>query len=169
MKVLLAYDGRERSKGILDEAARMGEAVDRTVLLAVVSPGETATRGDVAEEQTAGTTWEAHPVEAALAEAQAHLRDHGVEADAQLRFGDPVDVVADELARGGYDLLLVGTRLQGTLAEMLLGDVSRRLVERAPCPVLVVGEEWTVRVDRRAPLHAEAGHVRLTSVGGMPA
>ncbi len=168
MNVLLAYDGHERSRCVLDEASSMADTIDRAVILAVVSPVESAVRGEGPESRTAGTSWEAHPVEASLAEAQALLRDHGIEADVRLRFGDPVDVISAELADGGYDLLLVGTRLGGTLGEMLLGNVSRRLVERAPCPVVVVGEAWKVRVDRRTPLPAEPAHARLTSVGGMP-
>jgi nucleotide-binding universal stress UspA family protein len=168
MNVLLAYDGHDRSQCVIEETAGMADAIDRAVILAVVPPGETATRGDLPGEAGAGTTWEAHPVEQALSAAQGLLRDHGVEAEAQLRFGDPVEVITADLADGAYDLLLVGTRHKGSLEEMLGGSVSRRLVEQAPCPVMVVGEAWKARVERRAPWSEAPEHVRLTSVGGMP-
>ena len=171
MKVLLAYDGLERSRCVLEEASSMAAAIDRAVIVTVVSSAGTATRGDgPAELAAGGTAWEAHPVEQALAEAQAFLRDHGIEAEVDLRHGDPVEVILEELSRGGYDLLLVGTRLNEWLDQMLLGNVSERLAEFAPCPVLLVGQTWRVRVERRTPLVEEHRQpVRLTGLGGMPA
>jgi nucleotide-binding universal stress UspA family protein len=55
-----------------------------------------------------------------------------------LRFdGDP----AQELIRAceeGVDLLVVGSRGYGPLTRALLGSVSRKVAQDAPCPVLVV-------------------------------
>jgi len=171
MKVLLAYDGLERSRCVLEEAASMAPDVDRVVVITVVSSAGTATRSDgPAELATGGTAWEGQAPEQALADAQAFLRDRAIEAEVVLRHGDPVDVVVAELAEGGYDLLLVGTRLGSWLDQMLLGKVSQQLAERAPCPVLVVGDTWRVRVERRAPAGAKPPeHVRVTAVGGLPA
>jgi nucleotide-binding universal stress UspA family protein len=50
--------------------------------------------------------------------------------------GAPADVLV-EIARPA-DLLVVGTRGRGGFAGLLLGSVSQRCVERAPCPVVVV-------------------------------
>lgn len=50
--------------------------------------------------------------------------------------GDP----AVELSRAceeGVDLLVVGSRGYGPMARVLLGSVSRHLVQKAPCPILV--------------------------------
>ncbi len=171
MRVLLAYDGLERSRFLLEEASSMAPAIDRATIVAVMSSAGTATRGDGSAELAAGgAAWEGYPVEQALVHAQAFLRDRGIEAEVALRHGDPVEVILAELSRGGYDLLLVGTRFNEWLDQMLLGDVSERLAELAPCPVLVVGETWRVRVERRTQLAEEhRPPVRLTSLGGMPA
>ena len=38
----------------------------------------------------------------------------------------------------GVDLLVVGSRGYGPLARVLVGSVSRKVVQNAPCPVLTV-------------------------------
>lgn len=51
-------------------------------------------------------------------------------------FNDPA---AGLLAAGAnVDLLVMGSRAHGPRRSVVLGSVSRRLVERAPCPVLVI-------------------------------
>ncbi|MGV1050026.1 MAG: universal stress protein [Solirubrobacterales bacterium] len=50
--------------------------------------------------------------------------------------GDPAAELSEHCDEG-VDLLVVGSRGYGPLARVLLGSVSRQLVQRAPCPVLV--------------------------------
>lgn len=51
--------------------------------------------------------------------------------------GDPARELSRECSEG-VDLLVVGSRGYGPLTRVLLGSVSRRVVQDAPCPVLVV-------------------------------
>ncbi|HEU5062219.1 MAG TPA: universal stress protein [Solirubrobacterales bacterium] len=63
--------------------------------------------------------------------------DQSLSAEATRRDGDP----ASEIVRAceeGVDLLVVGSRGSGPLKRVLLGSVSRQLVCKATCPVLVV-------------------------------
>ncbi len=64
-------------------------------------------------------------------ELHPRLRCEGV-----VLYGRPQDVLLDE-ARGAL-LLVVGRRGQGGLASLLMGSVSRHLVDHASCPVVVV-------------------------------
>jgi nucleotide-binding universal stress UspA family protein len=74
--------------------------------------------------------------EAALAKTVAAVQTPGVELDARVVEGNPVDVLID--ASRDADLLVVGSRGRGGVAGLLLGSVSQRCVERAHCPVVVV-------------------------------
>lgn len=74
-------------------------------------------------------------VRAALDRALAAL-PAGVEVEDELHVGDP----AETLLRisENVDLLVCGSRGYGPLRSVLLGGVSRRLVDAAHCPVLVL-------------------------------
>jgi nucleotide-binding universal stress UspA family protein len=50
--------------------------------------------------------------------------------------GDPVEAL--HTRAGALDLLVVGSRGRGPLLRALIGGVSHRLVQDAPCPVLVI-------------------------------
>lgn len=65
------------------------------------------------------------------------LREAGVAAEAQTVPGKPDEAIVAEADRFGADLIVVGARRQGSIAATLLGSVSRAVVERAPCSVLV--------------------------------
>jgi nucleotide-binding universal stress UspA family protein len=88
----------------------------------------------------------------------------GVEADHVLLTGDAGRALAE--AAGGLDLLVMGSRGYGPLRRTLLGSASSRLVQSAPCPVLVLPrgagvDPLGVRSDR--------GELRAESTGATGA
>jgi len=62
----------------------------------------------------------------------------GREVDGVVGTGRAADVVIDECSGFKPDLLVVGSRGRGGIATTVLGSVSAELVDRSPCPVLVV-------------------------------
>jgi nucleotide-binding universal stress UspA family protein len=74
-------------------------------------------------------------VEAALERAVAEL-PAGVEVETELHVENPADVLLRISEH--VDLLVCGSRGYGPLRSVLLGGVSRRLVDEAGCPVLVL-------------------------------
>jgi nucleotide-binding universal stress UspA family protein len=83
--------------------------------------------------------------------AARHLR-HGAEildqcdvpAELKLRHGVAADEILREVHEGDYDLILIGASgAAGRLREWLLGNVTRQVVEHAPCSVLVVKREMS--------------------------
>jgi nucleotide-binding universal stress UspA family protein len=81
---------------------------------------------------------ERRAAEAALAKIVEEVKPDGVDIDARVVEGNPVNVLID--ASTDADLLVVGSRGRGGLAGLMLGSVSQRCVERAHCPVVVVPE-----------------------------
>ena len=63
-------------------------------------------------------------------------RHPGVDLELILVVGDPASTIADESA--GAALLVTGSRGHGGFKGLLLGSVSRRLLQTAPCAVAVV-------------------------------
>ena len=72
---------------------------------------------------------------AAMAQAVTALPT-GVEIEQELHVDDPADVLLRVSQH--VDVLVCGSRSYGPLRSLLLGGVSRRVVDAAQCPVLVL-------------------------------
>ena len=73
-----------------------------------------------------------------LRRARDTLQTLGVAAEVKLRHGVVLEEILREIAEGEYDLVVTGSALSRGLRTYMLGDVSREVVNRASCPVLVV-------------------------------
>jgi nucleotide-binding universal stress UspA family protein len=61
--------------------------------------------------------------------------------DAEVRVcdgGDVADQVTKVARQVGATYLVVGTRERGPLARLILGDTTQAILQRTPCPVIVV-------------------------------
>lgn len=59
------------------------------------------------------------------------------EVNLQILDGRPAQAIARAAFMNGADLVIVGAQDKGALEKLFVGSVSRRLVQEAPCPVLV--------------------------------
>lgn len=73
-----------------------------------------------------------------LAEAEAILKEAGVEARTRLARGLPAEQLIQTADEEGVDLIVAGSRGLGAVQGWLLGSVSRQLVHSAGGPVLIV-------------------------------
>ena len=71
------------------------------------------------------------------------LENMGVDSEVRLRHGLVISEVFKEIRRGDYDLVVTGSSpIGGNLRAYIMGNITREIVNRAECPVLVVrGDE----------------------------
>jgi universal stress protein A len=84
-------------------------------------------------------------VETAKREANAQLSlitekilAEGLEAQSILRVGNPYEEIVSAAQELGSDLIVIGSHGYPGFARLMLGSTAERVVQYAPCPVLVV-------------------------------
>jgi nucleotide-binding universal stress UspA family protein len=129
--IAVAYDGTPEARAALGRARTLAEA-SRSALrvLTVVAP-------PVALPGAVGYTPVNPPEPEKLIEEGVAAAGTAIAVDGRRLDGSPAHALA-EACEEGVDLLVVGSRGYGPLTRVLLGSVSTRLINQAPCPVLVV-------------------------------
>ena len=147
MNLLVAVDGSDESYRALEYAANIARAVDGSITLAhAVEPDVYDTGGDeprsTAERRDRLIVDTVDAAEARgqeiLAEAVETAETLGVDASAELLYGDPVVEITDYADREGYETIYVGHRGLSGRAAQVLGSVARDIVERTTVPVTVI-------------------------------
>jgi nucleotide-binding universal stress UspA family protein len=73
-----------------------------------------------------------------LRRQREELERMGVPAEVRIRHGIVIDQVFAEVRQGDYDLIVTGSsRARGMLRHYIMGDLTRSILNRAECPVLV--------------------------------
>jgi nucleotide-binding universal stress UspA family protein len=83
------------------------------------------------------------------------LRQAGLQADAEVREGDPAHEIVLSARQHGAGLVVVGTRGQTGLRRLILGSVARKVLLHAPCSVLIVRGSHVSEPDAAAGQPAE--------------
>lgn len=131
--IAVGYDGAPESKLALQRAESLARASNAKIkLLTVVKPPAPA---PVMVPVASRPEFPPQP-ERVINEGVDSV-DPALGAEARRLDGDPATQLAAECAEG-VDLLVLGSRGYGPVSRVLLGSVSRQLLPKAPCPVLVV-------------------------------
>lgn len=73
-----------------------------------------------------------------LAQQKKDLERAGVSTEVRVRHGIVIDQVLKEAREGNYDLIVTGSsQARGILRHYIMGDLTRSILNRANCPVLV--------------------------------
>jgi nucleotide-binding universal stress UspA family protein len=65
----------------------------------------------------------------------------GLGVDSEVRRGDPFEEIVGRAQDRGVDLIVMGHVGRRARARVLLGSVAERVLEFAPCPVMIVKHE----------------------------
>ena len=124
MPVLIAIDGSSHAEAALRLGAQIAQRGREPLTILTVIKHE-------ADRSPA-------PVEAILARASEIVQPQFPDVRTRVRIGHPAIEIVREAEEGGYDLVIVGEKPNRNLvARFLLGSTAVRVVEHAPCPVIV--------------------------------
>jgi nucleotide-binding universal stress UspA family protein len=134
-RLVVGLDGSESSCTALDWAIRLARCAGAEVIAVYVAR---ATSRRLAGSPPA--QYDPDQVMRAAFENQwcKPLADAGIRYQTVVGEGRPASVLAEVAERAGADLIVVGRRGRGGVAEFLLGSVSHELVLHAARPVLLV-------------------------------
>lgn len=135
-RILLASDGSPSSLKAAAAAANLARLTPYgsvTVLYVVHIPVPLATAWTIPVDSilrdNAGEVIEATRAALDLPAEQVH---------AEVEMGDPATEIVEMAKSGEFDLVVMGCRGLSPFSELLLGGVSHRVANTAPCPVLLV-------------------------------
>jgi nucleotide-binding universal stress UspA family protein len=134
VKILVAYDGSDASGRALERAGQ--EVSQHGGELTVISVVPLQASGPRSAGPVMSGDVEEHGRE--LTDAVAKLKAMSVDATTIEAVGHPAESIVDEAERGGFDLIVVGTRGHHGIARFLIGSTASRVVTHAHCDVLVV-------------------------------
>jgi len=136
-KVLLAVDGSEHALHSARTAADLARAMNSTEFRIVVAYDSIPPYLGEPNMQYA--------IDARMEESKA-IMQKAIEAvgnipcEIHTEFieGSPAEAIIDVAVTRKSDVIVMGSRGHGTLAGLLLGSTSQKVVSHAPCPVLIV-------------------------------
>jgi nucleotide-binding universal stress UspA family protein len=132
-RIMIATDGSEGGLAAVETGAELARSSGATATLVYVR--EAPALADAYSRRA--LSLEQQQAERSVAESAARLADSGVAVETAVLVGDPAGKIVELAREQRADLLVVGSRGNGTIADALLGRVSGPLVRRADRPVLV--------------------------------
>ncbi|MBE9060067.1 universal stress protein [cf. Phormidesmis sp. LEGE 11477] len=130
--LLLSIDSSPSAKKVLQTALDMAQLCgSKVVVLSVV---ETQEQSDPAHPEQTST----EAVAALLSKSKTVFEQRGFAAETIEREGNPAFIICDVADDVSADLIVMGCRGTGLIEDGCEESVSNRVINLAPCPVLVV-------------------------------
>ena len=132
--IVLALDGSDGAKTAIPVAVELAEKEGAKLVLAHVTEYSPAEGGEVPRPGE-------DEIRAEIKQQAEEISERGIETEVQFAdsvLGGPAHAIVDIADRTGGELIVAGTRGHTSMAEILLGSVSHRLLHIAERPVLTV-------------------------------
>jgi nucleotide-binding universal stress UspA family protein len=138
-QVLVCSGGRRYSDAAVALTGEIAHGLGASVTLLHVVPQPPALYAPLQrmEENTARLLKSSSELGVNLRRENEMLEKLGVRAEVRIRRGSVLEQIMGEIRAGSYDLVVTGSAPSGSLRTYVLGDISREIVNRAECAVLV--------------------------------
>lgn len=134
--ILVGFDGSEPSKRAFDAALDLA-AESGAELLAI-----TVVRAPEAAELEGEVDEALHEIDGPLAKAVGWGKQKAKRVKVSCTFkrqiGHPAELITRIAGTGKYDLIVLGRRGRSPIKHWLVGSTTDRIVDHAPCAVLIV-------------------------------
>lgn len=135
-KILVGLDGSEAAQGAFERALDLAALCRAELHVLSVEerlPAYAATVGEVNEEER----FEHRYFRQIQGQARRRAAERGVAFHAEVRPGHAAEILVRKAREEGFDLILIGHTGHSRLHQIFLGSTADRVVEHAPCAVLV--------------------------------
>jgi nucleotide-binding universal stress UspA family protein len=131
--ILVTLDGTPTDQAIIEHVKRLAKfAQSRVILLHVADGWAARTHGaDAVSPEIAEDT-------AYLKKVRAEFQSVGIDADAELAYGDPVTEIVKWVKNKGCDLLAMSTHGHRLIGDIFLGTTASRVQHSVSVPVLLL-------------------------------
>jgi nucleotide-binding universal stress UspA family protein len=139
-RFLVCTGGKEFIEQAVEFTGKLAAAVDASVTLLHVMAEPPAMYADLVllEENVDQLLESKSELGTNLRRQKRELEHRGISTKVRLRHGIVIDQVFEEVRAGDYDLIVTGTsQTRGLLRHYIMGDLTRSILNRANCPVLV--------------------------------
>ncbi len=137
-KILVPTDGSEPSNRAAEVAIRLGKKLDAEIItvyvidrLIIEEVSKVHDRQELEEEIR-------KKAERSVNYVVKCAEIEGLKATSMLLEGQPYDQIIRQAEALGVDMIVMGTTGRRGMDRILIGSVAERVIEYAPCPVLVV-------------------------------
>ena len=135
-KVILGVDGSESADKAMDRIIAEAKCCKMEVI--VVSVAEVLSTLSLKKDYSQAYERLMEEPRKILDEALERLKEEKVEARGVIEAGRPATVIAELARKEKADEVVVGSLGKHAVDRLLLGGVSARLIEIAPCTVVIV-------------------------------
>ncbi len=135
--ILLAFDGSEHARQAAKLAGGLARGQKSAPILWLVTVMDSIPH-DLGEPYLSQLIEQRTAAGQEMTREAALLIGEGVEIHNELLFGSPAECILQVAETRGCDLIVMGTRGLGVLQGLLLGSQAQKVINNAPCPVLVV-------------------------------
>lgn len=139
-KVLLATDGSDESKAAAREINKFIKQgiVKKLTILNVCNTFADLYDVDVSPISVSEMDKAAEGIGQKIASDTREIITENIDIMEKASIGDPARTICETAQEEGSDLIVMGSRGRNPISGLLLGSVSTRVLQLAPCPVLIV-------------------------------